>query len=416
VSAGAGGTGTDGAVGGGGTSPAWWSDALNDPWRNPASPTVIVQSAPAAAPPAEPAAEATPTPRRDLRQLLVIAAVTGLLAGALGGAVGFVAATHRGVTPVVLGSGPRAALPPARPAGSTAALVARVMPSVVTIQGPTDRGTSLGSGFVITTDGYLLTNEHVVSDVPDDAIRVTLSDTTVLQGRVVGRDAESDLAVIKVDRNNLTPVELADSDQVAVGDDVLAIGAPLALSGTVTKGIVSALDRTIETQDAGAAPRYYAAIQTDAAINRGNSGGPLFDSSGRVIGVNSVIKSLVEDGAEAGNIGIAFAIPMNQAARTATELIGSGHAHRTVMGAQFGDANASAGGVQLSAVDSGGPAAAAGLRAGDLITKIDNHEIDQPADLIALVRRYDPGTVVQVVYRRGTATQTANVTLVADAN
>ena len=260
---------------------------------------MIVRSAPPVASPVEPVPEAAPVPRRDLRQVLIIAAVTGLLAGALGGAIGFVAATHRGITPVVLGSGPRSPLPPARPAGSTAAIVARVMPSVVTIQGPTDRGTSLGSGFVITNDGYLLTNEHVVTDVPDNAVRVTLSDTTVLPGHVVGRDVESDLAVIKVDRTNLTPVELADSDQVAVGDDVLAIGSPLALSGTVTKGIVSALDRTIETQDASEGPRYYAAIQTDAAINRGNSGGPLFDTSGRVIGINSVFKSLVEDGSEA---------------------------------------------------------------------------------------------------------------------
>lgn len=415
MSAGSGGTGTEGPVGGG-ASPAWWSDALNDPWRNPASPTVIVRSAPPVASPVEPVPEAAPVPRRDLRQVLIIAAVTGLLAGALGGAIGFVAATHRGITPVVLGSGPRSPLPPARPAGSTAAIVARVMPSVVTIQGPTDRGTSLGSGFVITNDGYLLTNEHVVTDVPDNAVRVTLSDTTVLPGHVVGRDVESDLAVIKVDRTNLTPVELADSDQVAVGDDVLAIGSPLALSGTVTKGIVSALDRTIETQDASEGPRYYAAIQTDAAINRGNSGGPLFDTSGRVIGINSVIKSLVEDGSEAGNIGIAFAIPINQAARTATDLIGSGRAHRTVMGAAFGDVNAAAGGVRLSSVDNGGPAAQAGLRAGDLITKLDKHEVTQPSDLIALVRRYNPGTVVQVVYRRGTDTQTANVTLIADAN
>ena len=136
-------------------------------------------------------------------------------------------------------------------AGSTAALVARVMPSVVTVQGSTGRGASLGSGFVITADGYVLTNEHVLTDVPDTAVAVTLADGTVLPATVVGRDPESDLAVVKVDRTDLTAVEFGNSDQVAVGDDVLAIGSPLALSGTVTRGIVSALDRHHRDQRPG---------------------------------------------------------------------------------------------------------------------------------------------------------------------
>jgi putative serine protease PepD len=416
VSAGSGGTGIDATAGRGTTPPAWWSDALNDPWRNPASNTVIVESAPPGQPPIEPMSDVAAEPRRDLRTLVIVAVITGLLAGALGGAIGFVAATHRGAAPVVLGSGPRSVVPPPRAAGSTAALVTRVLPSVVTIQGPTDQGTTLGSGFVITADGYLLTNDHVVTDVADNAVTVTLSDSTMLPGRIVGRDPESDLAVVKVDRGGLTPVELGDSDQVAVGDDVLAIGSPLALTGTVTKGIVSALDRTIETQDAGEGPRYYDAIQTDAAINRGNSGGPLFDSQGRVIGINSVIKSVIEDGAETGNIGIAFAVPINQAIRVATQLIKTGHARRTVIGAEFEAPTTAGGGVRLSTVDGGGPAATAGLRVGDVVTKLDGHLIVQAGDLIALVRNYDPGTVVEVAFRRGTATQSTKVTLVADAN
>jgi putative serine protease PepD len=379
---------------------------------------MLVSSRPAPAPPAlEPADGPTVglAGRPGFRTVLTIALVSGLIAGALGGAIGYVAAASRSPS-VVLGSSDRSSVPPQRANGSMAALVARVMPSVVTIEGPSGQGVMLGSGFVISHDGYILTNEHVVAEVPDKAVRVTLSDTTALSARVVGRDPESDLAVIKVDRDDLRPVELGDSDAVAVGDAVLAIGSPLALNGTVTAGIVSALDRTIETRDAGGAQRYYAAIQTDAAVNRGNSGGPLFDLAGRVIGINSVIKSLVEDGGEAGNIGIAFAIPINQATRVAMEIIDTGKARRTVIGAQLDEVRGAGGGVKLTAVDSGGPAESAGLRIGDVVVRIGTHVIAEPHDLIALVRRYPPGTVVTVIYKRGSATQTASVKLVADAN
>jgi len=256
----------------------------------------------------------------------------------------------------------------------------------------------------------------VINGLGEQGLKVTLSDSSTVSATLVGRDPESDLAVLKVDRANLQPVEFADSDSVAVGDGVIAIGSPLALPGTVTSGIVSALDRTIETRDAGGLQRYYAAIQTDAAVNRGNSGGPLFDLSGRVIGINSVIKSLVEDGVETGNIGIAFAIPINQAARVANEIIGTGKARRTVIGAQVDAYSGPGGGVRITAVDDGGPASAAGLKTGDVVVRLGTHTIEQPHDLIAMVRRYDPGTTVTVLYRRGTATQAASVKLAADAN
>jgi putative serine protease PepD len=358
----------------------------------------------------------TGSSRSTIRVAGLVALVTGLLAGLLGGAIGYLAATGHGVGNVALGAGSGSSPPPpVRQPDSLPSVVARVMPSVVTVQGTAPQGESIGSGFVISADGYILTNEHVLADVPDHAIRVTLSDTTTVPGKVVGRDPESDLAVLRVDRTDLKPVEFADSDAVAIGDGVLAIGAPLALSGTVTAGIVSALDRTIETRDVGGVQRYYAAIQTDAAVNRGNSGGPLFDLSGRVIGINSVIKSLAETGEEAGNIGIAFAIPINQAGRIAAELIDTGKARRTVIGAEF-DARGPGGGVRLTRVDAGGPAAAGGLAVGDVVVRLGSHQVQQPRDLIALVRRYDPGTVITVVYRRGTVTQSTSVTLAADAN
>jgi putative serine protease PepD len=378
---------------------------------------VIISRGEATPPPPEEPAEPAPTGQRvgTARLVVMVALLTGLLAGALGGAIGYVAAVKRAGPSVVIGS--ESSAPPQRPPTSLAGLVSRVMPSVVTVQGPTPQGLSLGSGFVISSLGYILTNEHVVTDVPDGAVTVTFSDSSTVSGRVVGRDPESDIAVIKVDRPNLTPVALANSDDVAVGDSVFAIGSPLALSGTVTAGIVSALDRTIETQDVGGVARYYAAIQTDAAINRGNSGGPLFDSLGRVIGMNSVIKSMSAASAdEGGNIGIAFAIPINQAARIATDIIDSGKPRRTVIGAELGDSASAGGGVRLTRIDNGGPAAQAGLQVGDVITRIANHPVVGSADVIALIRSYAPGTVVSVTFRRGSSTQTTSVTLVADAN
>jgi putative serine protease PepD len=362
----------------------------------------------------------TTPPRAGLGVVLSVAGVSALLAGALGGALGYVAASRNGAGGgVALGSQSSAA-PPAlaqRPPDSLAGVVARVMPSVVTVHADAGQGESLGSGFVISAEGYVLTNEHVISEVPDEGVRVTFADHNTVTAEVVGRDVESDLAVLKVARSGLRPVELGDSDSVAVGDPVLAIGSPLALSGTVTFGIVSALDRTMTGGDAGGPPRYYAAIQTDAAVNHGNSGGPLFDASGRVIGINSMIKSLAASEDESGNIGLAFAIPINQGRRVAGEIIDSGKAKRTVMGAalelSFRGAD---GGARLAEVEETGPAASAGLRDGDVILRLGSHTIDEPTDLIALVRRYDPGTVLNVTYRRGGTTGTTQITLVADAN
>jgi putative serine protease PepD len=180
---------------------------------------------------------------------------------------------------------------------------------------------------------------------------------------------------------------------------------------------VSALDRTLAGSDDGGPARYYAAIQTDAAINHGNSGGPLFDADGRVIGINSMIKSLGSSEDQSGNIGLAFAIPINQAGRVASEIIDSGKARRTVIGAQVPlSYRGSGGGAKLAEVQTAGPAAVAGLRAGDIVMKLGDHPITEPSDLIALVRRYDPGTVLTVTYLRGAATSTTQVTLAADAN
>ncbi|WP_173057771.1 S1C family serine protease [Phytohabitans houttuyneae] len=397
----------------------WWSDALGDPWRDPRAPAAVVlptPPSPGAAP--EPVTDPAAASRRGLTSVLLIAIFSALLAGALGGSLGYALALRGGVGGgTVLGSGPNGEAPAVaqRPPDSLAGVAERVAPSVVTVRAATKGGTSIGSGFVATADGYVITNDHVVEGATGGAT-VVFNDGATASGSIVGHDAESDIAVIKVSRPNLVPVEFGDSEAIAVGDPVLAFGSPLALANTVTAGIVSALDRTIQSGEPGGQVRYYAAIQTDAAVNQGNSGGPLVDSGGRVVGVNSVIKSLAADEEQAGNIGLAFAIPINQAKRVAQDIIDTGKARRTVIGAQVdGSGRNPGGGARLTAVDAGGPAAASGLRAGDVVTKLDGRPVEQATDLIALVRKYAPGAVVTVEYRRGSSKQNASVTLAADA-
>ncbi|MGC4804588.1 S1C family serine protease [Micromonospora sp. DT233] len=412
---------SDAARGGPPASP-WWSDALADPWRDPRAPSAVVVPGPVPGPDVEPEQVTDPDApggRPRLRQLLLIPLITALLAGTLGGALGYTFAVRGGVTgSTMLGAAP--ADPPAlaqRKPESLAGVAERVLPSVVTVRMAGLGGTSEGSGFIVSAAGHVVTNDHVVAGGTGKAT-VLFNDGSSAPATVVGRDPESDIAVIKTSRSGLRPVEFGDSEALAVGDPVLAVGSPLSLANTVTAGIVSALDRTMQAGEPGGPTRYYAAIQTDAAVNHGNSGGPLVDAAGRVIGVNSTIKSLVADGQEAGNIGLAFAIPINQAKRVTQEIIGTGKARRTVIGAQVGGAgpaNAGAGGVRLAVVEPSGPAAEAGLKAGDVILRLDGHPMTDPTDLIALVRKFAPGAVVTVEYRRGSNRQNASVTLAADA-
>jgi putative serine protease PepD len=366
-------------------------------------------------PPPEPVGPPHLTPRagRLLVTVLVTSLVTGLLAGALGSALGYTFATGDRAT--VLGAGAGRETLVRQPPDSVAAVVDRVLPSVVTVRSTTGGGRSLGSGFVVSADGYLITNDHVVG-AGRPPTTVTFHDGTTSAAAVVGRHPESDIAVLKVDRAGLAPVSLGDSEAVAVGDPVLAIGSPLALSNTVTSGIVSATDRTIHSTGPGDEERYYAAIQTDAAVNQGNSGGPLVDRRGRVIGINSVIKSVAAITGGVGSIGLAFAIPIRHAKRIATEIIDTGHARRTVIGAELGRPVTAAGsGVRLVEVVAGGPAHRAGLRPADVLVRLDGRALEGPTDLVALVRKHDPGTVVLVAYRRGPSQGTAAVTLVADS-
>jgi putative serine protease PepD len=257
-----------------------------------------------------------------------------------------------------------------------------------------------GSGFVLDDEGHIATNQHVVDGAT--SITVTFADGRTASAKVVGTDASTDVAVIKADapKSALHPLTLADSARVQVGDGVVAIGSPFGLEGTVTTGIVSGLGRTIN------APNGFTisgAIQTDAAINHGNSGGPLLDSAGRVIGINAQIES--ESG---GNDGVGFAIPSSTVRRVAQQLISGGTVAHAYLGVQLADATGGAGVAQVRA---DGPAGDAGLRAGDVVTAIDGKPVRSADALVAAVDEHEPGDEVTLKVRRDGRLRDVNVTL-----
>jgi putative serine protease PepD len=373
-----------------------------------------------------------PAPRRapGVRTAALLTAAV-LAAGATGGAVtGLVMHDGNATTTVaasVSRTGSTVTAASRSTGGTPEAAAAAVAASVVTLevtgtqpapgfggfgggQGPVS---DTGSGIVVRSDGYILTNNHVVSAAAGGGtVRVTFSDGRTVAAKIVGQDATSDLAVVKATgAGDLKAATFADSDKLEVGQTVLAVGAPLGLSNTVTEGIVSTLNRPVATGESGAGPQAVLdAIQTDAAINPGNSGGALVDLAGNVVGVNSAIATTGSSGgSQSGNIGVGFAIPSNDAAAVADQLIATGHAAHSQLGIGVGDAGTP--GATVRAVTAGGPAERAGLRVGDVVTTVADRRVTDANSLIVAVRAHAPGSVVTVTYTRGGTQSTAQVTL-----
>ncbi|MDA2980950.1 MAG: trypsin-like peptidase domain-containing protein [Actinomycetota bacterium] len=360
--------------------------------------------------------------------------VGGLLGGTAGGAFAIWNLSSRGlVSPGVQSPQTITVNAPAE-ASEITAVAAQVMPSVVTIEVAGVGGAGSGSGVIISEDGHVMTNAHVVSVGSEEpSLRVTTSDGRLLGAEVIGRDILSDIAVIKIDSEGPFPVmAMGDSDALNVGDETIAIGAPLGLPGTVTSGIVSAINRSI-TVGASSAPGEedgqfdfdlpggvsigqtisLPVIQTDASINPGNSGGALLNTSGELIGVNVAIASTGGQGS--GSIGLGFAIPSNFALRVATELIESGSASHGLLGALVTDASSVASatvtGAYIDSVTPGGAADRAGIRAGDVVTRFNGLPVTNRIDLTAQVRVLPGGTTATVTYVRSGNTYTVEVAL-----
>jgi putative serine protease PepD len=273
-----------------------------------------------------------------------------------------------------------------------------VSPSVVSIEVNSAAGGGTGSGSIIRTTSsisYIVTNNHVIEGAATGGtIDVELNNGDVLVGTIVGRDSEYDLAVVSVKKGNLPVITQGDSSAVAIGDAVVAFGSPLGLSGTVTSGIISALNRPVTTGSTSITS-YIDAIQTDAAINPGNSGGPLVDSQGRIVGVNSAIASL-GTGSTVGSIGLGFSIPFNQAKRIINEIIETGKSTKPILGVSF-DATFTSTGAKIGALTAGKGAEKAGIPVNSIIKTIDGYKINDAVSAIVRIRAKAPGDKVTVV-------------------
>jgi putative serine protease PepD len=351
-----------------------------------------------------------------------------LVAGVLGGSIGGLIVHHHGnrgeLGSVTLGSSSSESPIIERAPGSVAGVAAKIVPSVVSIEVKTGSGGDTGSGIVLSTSGYIMTNNHVIAAARTGGVlSVVLPNKSKVPGKLIGHpDPVDDIAIVKVSGvHGLVPAVLGNSDDLAVGDPVIAVGSPLGLAGTVTSGIVSALNRPVEAGGEQGVPEdVIDAIQTDAAINPGNSGGPLVNSAGAVVGVNSAIASLSTDqigDSQSGSIGLGFAIPINEAKRIAEQIIAQGYSTHAIIGVSL-DSTYMGSGARISpppgggaAVTAGGPAAMAGIRNGDVIVAVDGEKITTADELIVAIRQHTPGEHLTVTYVRSGSSKTVTLVL-----
>jgi putative serine protease PepD len=340
----------------------------------------------------------------------------------VGGGVAMLVQPDRPAATSILGGVAPSVPAASAPVGSVEQVAAKVVPSVVKLEVDMGRQSEEGSGIVLSSDGLILTNNHVVAAARDGSggpagqTKVTFFDGKTTQFTVVGTDPSSDIAVVRAQGvSGLTPITLGSSANLRVGQDVVAVGSPLGLEGTVTTGIISALNRPVAAGgDAQNQNTVLDAIQTDAAINPGNSGGALVNMNGELVGVNSAIATLGGDAgpqAQSGSIGLGFAIPVDQAKRIADELIQGGTASHASLGVQVGN-DAGTDGAKIVEVTNGGAAAAAGLPSGVVVTKVDDRAISSADALVAAVRSKAPGEKVTLTYLDASGKpQTVQVTL-----
>ena len=347
---------------------------------------------------------------RSNSNFFVLAIVIAIIAGGIGAVVGRNSSTNLDANLVQTNNSVE------RAPDSIAALAARVIPAVVSISVKGVNGSGTGSGFFFDSDGFILTNNHVIDAAArGGSINVKLSDGKKYPAKLIGRDSSYDLAILKIEVISAPTLQLGNSDQVQVGDAVIAIGSPLGLSGTVTSGIISSKNRAVTTGSGSGESSFINALQTDAAINPGNSGGPLVDATGAVVGVNSAIATLGFT-SQAGSIGLGFAIPINQAKKTAEQLIATGSATYPIMGISV-DSRFTGTGALISSegagVTPGGPADKAGLKEGDVIIEFGGVEVENSDELIVMIRSKSVGDKVTIQYQRNNITRQTTVTLAA---
>ncbi len=412
----------------------------------PPAPPVFAPPAPPVAGPRNPSTPDAAPRRIGAGALVAVAAAAALVGGASGAGIAAWAVSTNAAAEQTASDPQTITVNDPGGVNVVNAVAAKAGPSVVTLAVSSQSAAGTGSGVILSDDGYILTNNHVVTldgASSDGTIEVTTADGRIFQAEVVGTDPIVDLAVIKlVDASGLTPIQFGDVEALDVGDQVIAIGAPLGLANTVTDGIVSALDRSIqigssavpddgtEQGDGGTGPFNFdipgrqtgpgtgsisiPVIQTDAAINPGNSGGALVNAAGELVGINVAIASAGGASTTSGSIGVGFAIPVDLAQRVADEIIANGSATHGLLGATVRDASSSDGSVVGAVIDevtAGGAGALAGLQKGDVVTSLDGTPITSSVDLTAQVRLHAAGDEVELVFVRNGREQTVTATL-----
>ena len=409
------------------SGPWWKADAGSDPWRDPLAPAGLGRPAeyPTDGEPAGPLV-VDHKGRRRLRladvsvPVAALAVLALLFVAALGGTLSWYLGRTAPEEPLFAADTQLSDVSPgiSREPGSVADIAGRVTPAVVSIEVRVGESGATGSGVVVDAEnGYIVTNNHVVSgaaDVDGAEIRAVFADGSGSAARIVGRDPASDIAVIKVEKPGLVAASLGSGGEVMVGDPVVAIGSPLGLAGTVTSGIVSALDRPVRLSGEGSDTNaVISAIQTDAPINPGNSGGALVDGTGAVIGINTAIASLGGSGTTGGSIGLGFAIPIDTARDIAEQLISTGSAVHASLGVQARSVtDGTRDGALVVNVEPDGPAAAAGIEEQDVIIAVDGEPVGSSEELQVAVDRRAPGDTVTVeVVRDGSSSTEVQATL-----